>query len=169
MQPIRKPTYEAGIDVAAPPSAVWAVLADPIEIPKWSPVCHRCDWIDGATRPEVGARFVGHNRLNGVRWSRECEVTVLEPERELGFSTSFKGQESTRWRYHIEAVGGGTRITEAYEVVLVPRWLRWLRRLPGAVAKSERDTAWNISTSLERLKSIVEADQLAPEGVEDAD
>ena len=156
MQPLREPTYEASIDIAAPPSAVWAVLRDPTHAPEWSPVCHRSEWIGSATGPEVGARFVGHNRLNGARWARECVLTVFEPERELGFSTSFKGQESTRWRYRIEASGSGTRVTEAYEIVLFPPWIRFVRRLPGVAAKSERDTAWNISTSLGRLKSIVE-------------
>jgi len=158
MQQIGVPTAESSIDVDASPDAVWATVADVTRTPEWSPVCHRCEWIDGDHEPVVGARFRGHNRLNGARWSRDCVVTAAEPGRVFGFSSLFKGQESTRWQYRLEPAGSGTRLSEAYEIVLIPPWLRVLRRLPGVVAKSERDTRSNISTSLERLKAIAEGD-----------
>ncbi len=156
MQPIGTPTTEQSIDVDAPPEVVWAILADVTRTPEWSPVCHRCEWIDGHREPVVGARFRGHNRLNGARWSRECVVTAAEPGRLFAFSALFKGQESTRWRYRTEVLETGTRLSEAYEIVMVPPWLRALRRLPAVVAKTERDTQANISTSLERLKALAE-------------
>lgn len=144
------PDLELHGDIDAPPDAVWSVVSDVTRIPEWSPVCRRCEWV------EEGTRFRGDNKLNGVRWSRECVVTSSEPGREFGFATLFKGQESTRWRYRLEPLdGGGTRVHEAYEVVLVPPWLRLVRRLPGVVAKSERDTRWNIETSLGRLRDVV--------------
>jgi len=158
MQQIGVPTAESSIDVDASPEVVWATVADVTRTPEWSPVCHRCEWIDGHHGPVLGARFRGHNRLNGARWSRNCVVTAAEPGRVFGFSSEFKGQESTRWRYRIEPEGSGTRLSEAYEIVLMPRWVRAFRRIPGAVAKSERDTRSNITTSLERLKAMVEGE-----------
>jgi uncharacterized protein YndB with AHSA1/START domain len=155
------PPALSSIVVAAPAAVLWETVADVTRIPEWSPVCHRVEWLDGPHEAVVGARFRGHNRLNGARWSRECTITEAEPGRVLAFSTSFKGQESTRWRYRFEADGPSTTVEEAYQIVLIPPWLRLLRRLPGVVAKSERDTAWNVSTSLERLKAIAEA---APAG-----
>jgi uncharacterized protein YndB with AHSA1/START domain len=156
MDTITIPTAEASIVIHAPAASLWAAVADVTRIPEWSPVCHRVEWIDGATEAVVGARFRGHNRLNGARWSRECVITEAEPGSVLAFSTLFKGEESTRWRYRFEGDGTSTTVREAYQVVLIPPWLRLLRRLPGVVAKSERDTAWNVSTSLERLKTIAE-------------
>ncbi|MDQ2651205.1 MAG: SRPBCC family protein [Actinomycetota bacterium] len=156
MDQISEPTAELHIDVDASPDDVWPVVADVTRIPEWSPVCHRCEWIDGSSGPAVGARFRGYNKLNGARWTRDCEVTALEPGQLFAFSTRFKGQESTRWRYRLEPTATGTRIHEGYEVVLIPRWIRFLRRLPGAMAKTERDTQENIGTSLQRLKAIVE-------------
>ena len=99
---------------------------------------------------------MGTTDLNGARWSRDCVVTASEPSRVFSFSTEFKGAESTRWRYQVEPSGSGTRLTEAYEVVSYPRWVRLFRSLPGAAAKSERDTQQNISTSLDRIKAIAE-------------
>ncbi len=153
---ITEPTTELDITIDVPPADVWRVVTDITRIPEWSPVCHRCEWIDGATAPVVGARFRGHNRLNGARWSRECTITAAEPNEVFAFSTSFKGQESTRWRYRLESTGSGTRVSEAYQVVMVPRWVRALRRLPGAGAKTDRDTQQNIETSLTRLKAVLE-------------
>jgi uncharacterized protein YndB with AHSA1/START domain len=156
---ITEPTTELAIDIDAPPDDVWRVATDITRIPEWSPVCHRCEWTDGAQEPSVGARFRGHNKLNGARWSRDCVVTAAVPGEVFAFSTSFKGQESTRWRYRFEPTGSGTRVSEAYQVVMVPRWVRAMRRLPGASAKTERDTQQNIETSLDRLKGIVERER----------
>ena len=156
MEQINEPTTELTVEIDASPEEVWRVVADVTRIPEWSPVCHRCEWIDGAHSAVDGARFRGHNKLNGARWSRDCEITAAEPGTVLAFSTRFKEQESTRWRYRLEPSGSGTRVSEAYQVVMVPRWVRAMRRLPGAAAKSERDTQKNIETSLDRLKAVVE-------------
>lgn len=151
---ITEPTAESSIVIDRPPGPLWDVVADVTRIPEWSPVCHAVEWIDGSTTAVVGARFRGHNRLNGARWARDCVITEAVPGSVLAFSTLYKGEESTRWRYRFEPAGPSTRVSEAYQVVMVPPWVRRLRRLPGAAAKSERDTAENISTSLERLKAI---------------
>ena len=156
MDTITEPTAESSILIDATAAELWDTVADVTRIPEWSPVCHRVEWIDGAHEAVVGARFRGHNRLNGARWSRDCVITQAEPGSVLAFSTLFKGQESTRWRYQLEPARSSTTVREAYQVVLIPPWLRLLRRVPGVVAKSERDTAWNVSTSLERLKAVAE-------------
>lgn len=157
---IDQPTAAESIEVAAPPETVWAIVADVTRTPEWSPVCHSCEWLDGGG-PAPGARFVGRNKLNGARWSRECVVTAAEPGEVFAFSTQFRGNESTRWRYTLEPTASGTRLTEAYQIVSVPPWIRVLRKLPGVVAKSERDTRSNLQTSLERIKALAERSSAA--------
>jgi uncharacterized protein YndB with AHSA1/START domain len=155
---ITDPTHQASTEVAAPPHEVWGMVADVTRMGEWSPVCHTVEWIGEPAEAVVGARFRGHNRLNGLRWSRECVVTEAEPGRVFAFSTLYKGDESTRWRYLLEPTGGGaTLVTEAYEVVSMPAWLRALRAVPGVKAKTERDTRWNIGESLARLKRAADA------------
>jgi uncharacterized protein YndB with AHSA1/START domain len=156
VEQITEPTTELAIEIDAPVADVWRIVTDVTRIPEWSPACHRCEWLDGAHEAIVGARFRGHNKLNGARWSRDCEITAVEPGVVFAFSTSFKGEESTRWRYRFEPAGSGTKVSEAYQVVMVPLWVRAMRRLPGAMAKTERDTKQNIETSLDRLKAIAE-------------
>jgi len=147
------PTAEHTIEIDAPPERVWAVITDVARTPEWSPACYRVEWL------EPGKRFRGYNKLNGARWSRVCTVTASESPSVFAFSTEFKGRESTRWRYTLEprTPGGGTRLTEAYQIVSMPLWVRVARSLPGAMKKTERDTQRNLEQSLERIKELAEA------------
>ncbi len=46
--------------------------------------------------------------------------------REFAFVTEEGGRESTLWRYRLEPVGNGTRVTESYQVKWIPGWARLL-------------------------------------------
>lgn len=146
----------ATIDVAAPPARVWSLVSDVTRMSEWSPVCLRSEWLGDSDGPEVGARFVGHNRLNGARWSRECVVTAADPGREFAFHTLFRGSESTRWRYLFEPTEDGTRVVESYEALVVPRWVRAFRRVPGMPKRSLRQARRGMELTLERLKAAAE-------------
>lgn len=148
---------QTSIEIAASPETVWDLLSDIRRMGDWSPVCHRCEWLGDADHAEVGARFVGHNRANGARWSRACTITAAERGRELAFTTYFRGAESTRWRYTLEPTATGTRVVEAYDVISVPRWIKAVRMLPGMPSKSLRDGQESMSTTLQRLKAAAEA------------
>lgn len=152
-------SHEAGISVDAPPDRVWALVADVTRTGEWSPVCRTCRWMDDREIPEAGARFVGHNRRGAFRWTRECEVTASEPGRRFAFRTFFRGRPSTLWDYRFLPAGAGTEVVERYEAVLLPTWIRLLRLLPGATAKTRGDAARNIETSLTNLKRIAESEQ----------
>ena len=158
METIERWGDEVAIEVVAAPDRLWGLIADVTQMGKWSPVCRRCEWTDGAVGPEVGARFIGQNRQGLVRWSRVGEVTASDPGREFAFRTFFRGAESTSWRYRFEPTPTGTRVTESYEVVSMPRWVRLLHRLPGMHAKARRDAVDNMTKTLERLRTITEKD-----------
>lgn len=145
-------------EIAATPQKVWSLVADVTRMDQWSPVIERCEWAGDASGPEVGARFVGHNRQSGARWSRECAITVCDPGRELAFETFFRGALSTRWRYRFEPSDAGTTVTESYEVVSMPRWVRAMRRVPGMAERSRRDARQGMELTLERIGAIAEAE-----------
>jgi uncharacterized protein YndB with AHSA1/START domain len=147
---------ESRIEIAAPPEKVWAVVSDVTRTPEWSPVCHSVDWLPPSHGVEIGARFRGHNKLRMFRWSRECVIDEAAAPRAFAFHTEIDGEESTRWRYTVESTSdGGSVLTETYRAVGVPRWV-WLIRKLGGAKQSDKDTRWNISTSLERIKHLVE-------------
>ncbi|MGH9050843.1 MAG: SRPBCC family protein [Acidimicrobiia bacterium] len=44
------------LHVDAPPEKLYELVSDVTRMGEWSPECRRCEWIDGATGPAVGAR-----------------------------------------------------------------------------------------------------------------
>ena len=62
---------EVSRQIAATPESVWSLVADVTRTAEWSPTVQRVEWVGDASGPEIGARFRGHNRQSGVRWSRE--------------------------------------------------------------------------------------------------
>ena len=60
------PTTEAVVDIAASPSVVWALVSDIDLPPRFSAELQGVEWLDGATGPRLGARFVGRNRHRAI-------------------------------------------------------------------------------------------------------
>lgn len=149
--------------VDAAPRAVYDLVADLPRMGEWSPECSSVDWTDGATGPAEGATFVGHNRTGPrglIRWSRRGRVLAADPGREFAFITEEGGRESTEWRYRFEAVEGGTRVTESYDVHWIPAWARILD-VPLNRHKELQET---MRHTLARLKSAAESVARAEEG-----
>ena len=102
---------EATTVVDAPPDAVYALVTDVTRTGEWSPECYRAEWLDGATGAQPGAKFKGWNKQGFMRWSTKPTVLTAELGKEFSFRTN-----ETVWRYRFEADGGGTRLTESFEV-----------------------------------------------------
>ena len=69
------------VHMAASPEKVWALVSDVTRIGEFSPETFEAEWLDGATGPEVGARFRGHVKRNGrgpTYWTT-CKVVDSEP------------------------------------------------------------------------------------------
>lgn len=100
---------------------IWTQLADPAQMPRWSPEN------TGATTPatgrplQVGEAFEGTNRRGRARWTTRCVVTASEPARRFAFDVGkigvrrpiLPGKIAT-WAYDLERVDGGTRVTETW-------------------------------------------------------
>jgi uncharacterized protein YndB with AHSA1/START domain len=150
------PSAEVTVHVDAPPERVYALVSDVTRMGEWSPECVRCEWQRGATGPTVGARFRGWNRNGIARWSTVAEVVAAEPGHEFAFTTKQGSRDGTRWRYVLEPVDGGTDVTESYESVYVPFYVRLAERL---VLRSDREAqlAQGMRATLERLKHAAES------------
>ncbi len=116
------------VRLPASPAAVWAVLTDPTRIGEWSGECRSGCWLDGATAPSVGARFLGRNRLRWIGWSRPCRILELEPPRRFVFETISR-TDCTRWTYQLTAVGEETEVCQSFEIRRMWRALEVLIKL----------------------------------------
>lgn len=134
---------------------VYDLVADVTQMGRWSPECTGGRWLDGASGPEVGARFKGTNRHGPVRWSTACTVTKAEPGRVFEWQVKESG---TRWGYRFEQDGPEAVVTEYREKIGVPPLPIRLVQRSGLIGRDrERLLVDGMRQTLERLKAAAEA------------
>jgi uncharacterized protein YndB with AHSA1/START domain len=104
------PTVTLVTDIAAPPEAVWAVIADYSRGPEWQDNMKRVTW----TSPEphgVGSTFEQSARFMGRDFTASYEITEHDPPHVAAIQST-KSPFPTSVRRVIEAHDGGTRVTE---------------------------------------------------------
>ncbi len=152
--------------VCATPEVIYAQVADPSQMPRWSPENVGGDVPAPGSPLAEGDTFVGTNKRGPARWSTRCVVTRAEPGREFAFQVRQIGLRNPRvssriatWSYTFEPVTEGTRVTETWTDN---------RRWPDAVAAAfdkiatrgqhfHQFQARNIATTLKRLKADFES------------
>jgi hypothetical protein len=141
--------------VPADPDAVYAVVSDVTRIGERSPECHTARWLPGAPAGTLGAVFRGSNRAGrAARWSRRCEVVAADRGRTFAFRTlperlDVSRRDSTTWRYDLEPVDGGTRVTHSYEIAALP--VQPIRAVYGVLMPHHRDMRPHMRANLEAL------------------
>ncbi len=142
--------------IEATPERLYGLVADLPRMGEWSPECQQVEWLEGSTGPAEGATFIGHNKGGPgglMKWSRQGRVLSAESARQFSFVTEEGGRESTEWRYSLEPVDGGTRVTETYVVHWIPTWARILDVPTNRAAELRR----HMQHTLEQLKRAAES------------
>ncbi len=119
--------------IALDADAIYELVADPTQMPRWSPENQGTSTQVSAGPLQVGAVFDGRNKRGGARWTTQCVVTVAEPGRRFAFNVRKIGLATpvlpggiATWDYTLDPVEGGTRVTET--------WTDERRRWPDFVA-----------------------------------
>lgn len=141
--------------IAATPEEVYDVVSDVTRTGEWSPQCRECWWLDGGTGA-VGDVFGGRQETAERTW--ETRSTVEEADRPRAFAWSVN-ERRVLWRYDLEAVEGGTRLTESWEFPDAGQ--QFLADKHGADAQREISTRQEaarsgIPVTLAAIKQIVE-------------
>lgn len=152
---------EASVVIEAPPEAVWSVISDVTRVGEWSGECRACAWVAPNTEATTGARFRGRNRRGGMRWTRLNEVLQADRPNRFRWKTVKAGiyPDSSDWTITLEAVDGGTKVTEGFKVVLIPKWMEAAIRI-GMPA--HKDRTQDLVDDLGRLKALVESQDTGP-------
>jgi hypothetical protein len=146
---------QTSVDVEAPPEVVYEVVTDVTRMGAWSPETVKCEWLDGAVRAAVGARFKGTNKRGILRWSTKPTVVVADPAREFSFEVG----NDIRWTYRFEAHGTGTRLTESFEMLRdLPPYFAFAERWLLGIKDRRADLEHGMTVTLERIKRVVESD-----------
>ncbi len=142
-------------EIKASPDAVWNALSDITRMGEWSPECHTCAWIDGATGPAVGARFSGENRNGEYEWATECEVTECVPGKVFAFDGVFGDLRFAKWAYRIEPTAGGCLVTETWDEGRPPEVIEFTKTISGVDDRGEHNRK-GMEETLARLAAALE-------------
>jgi hypothetical protein len=149
---------EVSTYVDASPYVVYDLVADVTRTPELSTDVVQCSWIDGASGPEVGARFKAVNTAGrGPKWSNKPVITVADRGREFAFSRTELIAGTLLWRYRFTPEGRGTKVTESYEVTKTLPLIGWfvIGTLYGQKDRRS-DLHTSMQATLERLRRIAE-------------
>jgi uncharacterized protein YndB with AHSA1/START domain len=102
---------EATIDIAAPPSAVWALLSDVRNMARWSPQVVRT-FVRGGGEAGVGTRMFNINRRKFLFWPTQAKIVRFTPEKEIAFRIK---ENFVVWSYELEETATGTRVVARRE------------------------------------------------------
>ena len=157
------PVGRASCTVHAASETLYALVSDVRRMGDWSPECRRCEWIDGATGPAVGAPFKGSNRRALVRWSTKLRVVTADEGREFAFVTIQGGHDETRWTYRFEPRPEGSAVIETFEMMRdLPWYLRLAEIVLMGVTDRKADLEAGMHETLARLKAAAEGGQGLP-------
>jgi uncharacterized protein YndB with AHSA1/START domain len=108
-----KPTVQVRTWIDASPRRVWEVVSDIQLMPAMSQELQSIEWLDGATEPAVGARFVGRSKHQALgEWATTSEVVECEPERVLAWAVEDPANPTAIWRFELEPKDGGTELSQ---------------------------------------------------------
>ena len=144
----------ATVRVEASPEAVFSYLTNLELLPGLSPENVRCEYLDEATELAVGVKFRGYNEAKAIdyKWHADCEVTVLEPNREFAYEVPPNFEHSTKWSYTVEPDGTGSIVTERFNAPL----LALPDIYPGRIEGRRDNLEKACETTMANLKAALE-------------
>jgi uncharacterized protein YndB with AHSA1/START domain len=144
--------------MAAPPEAIYEVVADVTRMREFSPEVVESRWLDGATGPAVGARFRTKNKFSrGPAIGNKSVVTAVEPGRKISWSRTEPFGGTVEWTYELLPHPEGTEVVESYRALKPVSRFGWV--IIGFFSSKERAKLQRagMEQTLERLRAHVEA------------
>ena len=147
--------HSESVVVDVDPDALYDLVSDVTRTGEWSPVCASCWWDDG-DGPRAGAWFTGRNVTPTRTWETRSQVLVADRGREFAWGV---GGTLVHWSFALEAVPGGTSLTEAWE--FLPDGLamfreRYAEEADDQIEDRSQAALSGIPVTLARIKEIAE-------------
>ncbi len=148
--------HEESIEIAAAPTAIYALITDLPRMGEWSPENRGGTWADGAIGA-VGDVFHGVNRIGDREWQTSATVTVADDGETFQFVTGADADDGpfVRWTYRFAGAGDTTTVTEVWDVEMLPPTLRQLT--PEQLAGRKTQVQGAMAATLSALKATAEA------------
>jgi uncharacterized protein YndB with AHSA1/START domain len=157
-----RPTVEVEVLVEAPPEKVWALVTDLGLMAEWSPEYQGGEWLDGATGPVRGARFLGRNKREKMEWQVPSTVTEADAPRVFAWAVGDPSNPGASWRFELLPEGAGTRVRQHCEIGPGPSGLTSaIERMPDReeriIENRQNEHRRNMTATLEGLKKAAES------------
>ncbi|GAA5141049.1 SRPBCC family protein [Pseudonocardia adelaidensis] len=158
-----KPAVEVRTWIDAPPERVWAVVTDVEAMPSMSDELESVEWLDGATGPAVGARFIGRSKHVALgEWATTSHVVECDPPRVFAWAVVDPDDPAAIWRFRLEPKDGGTELSQWVQMGPGRSGLSLaIDRMPEKEQKivfvRMREFERNITVTLEHIKKLAES------------
>jgi uncharacterized membrane protein len=158
-----KPIVEVQTWIDAPPQRVWELVSDVQLMPTMSPELQSIEWLDGATGPTVGARFIGRSKHEALgEWSTTSHVVEYEPGRAFAWAVEDPTNPTAIWRFRLEPKDGGTELSQWMQMGPARSGLSFaIDRMPDKEQKivfvRMREFEQNMGFTLQQIKKLAES------------
>ena len=148
--------------IGAVPGRVWQLVSDIELMATMSHELQSIEWLEGATVPAVGARFVGRSKHDALgEWATTSHVIECEPERVFAWAVENPANPTAIWRFRLEAQNGGTELSQWMQMGPARSGLSFaIDRMPEKEQKivfvRMREFEKNITATLAHIKKLAE-------------
>ena len=156
------PTVQVQTWIGASPRRVWELVSDIELMPTMSQELQSVEWLDGASEPAVGAKFIGRSKHESLgEWATTSHVIECEPERVFAWAVEDPANPTAIWRFRLEPKNGGTELSEWMQMGPARSGLSFaIDRMPEKEQKivfvRMREFEQNIAATLAHIKKLAE-------------
>jgi len=156
------PSVAVEVYVDASPGRVWPLVTDVALPARFSREYVGGVWQEGASEPELGARWTGRNRHPVIgEWEVTCTVVECEPERVFAWAVNDLERPSATWKFELEPQDQGTRLRQSARLGPGPSGLTWaIERAPDKeeriIANRLDDLQRNMLATVNGIKALAE-------------
>lgn len=156
------PTVQVQTWIGASQRRVWELVSDIELMPTMSQELQSVEWLDGASEPAVGAKFIGRSKHESLgEWATTSHVIECEPERVFAWAVEDPANPTAIWRFRLEPKNGGTELSEWMQMGPARSGLSFaIDRMPEKEQKivfvRMREFEQNMAATLAHIKKLAE-------------
>ena len=157
------PTVQVQTWIGASPRRVWELVSDIELMPTMSQELQSVEWLDGASEPAVGAKFIGRSKHESLgEWATTSHVIECEPQRVFTWAVEDPANPTAIWRFRLEPKNGGTELSEWMQMGPARSGLSFaIDRMPEKEQKivfvRMREFEQNMGFTLQQIKKLAES------------
>ncbi|MET9131966.1 SRPBCC family protein [Streptomyces antibioticus] len=107
------PTVSAEAYIDAPPQRLWGYVSDIHLMPRLSTELRQVEWLDGATGPRPGNRFLGRSTHPALGdWETVSTVVDCEEPHRFAWAVGEPDHPTSVWRFTLRPEGSGTLLEQ---------------------------------------------------------